>query len=144
MRFRLASELWPLVDRAFQYHSREIRLLVPSATVDHVGATSVPGLLTKGDLDLLVRVPPEELETAEAALRLRYPGLVDGTEAELPVGIEVVAEGSPRAQRVLALKRAFRTRPELVEQANALKREHEGGDPAAYEAAKQAFYSTFA
>jgi GrpB-like predicted nucleotidyltransferase (UPF0157 family) len=72
LRFRPASELWPLVDRAFQRHSREIRTLVPSATVEHVGATAIPGSLTKGDLDLLVRVPAGDFPAGVAALRSRY------------------------------------------------------------------------
>lgn len=139
LRFRPAAELWPLVDRAFQYHSREILTLVPNATVEHVGATAVPAALTKGDVDLLVRVPPDEVEAAVAALAGRYPDL----DGELPVDVEVVAEGSPRSEQVLRLRRELRRRPELVERSNELKLRYEGADPDAYEAAKQAFYATF-
>ena len=140
--FRPAAELWPLVDRAFQRHSREIRVLVPSATVEHVGATSVPGLLTKGDLDLLVRVPPGEVDAAVEALQRRYPGLVDESDPQLPVGIEVVAEGSDRAHRVLELRRRFRGDPVLVARANDLRRQFAGGDAGEYEVAKQALYAS--
>ena len=149
LRFRDAAELWPLVDRAFQRHSREIRSLVPSAKVDHVGATAVMEGLTKGDLDLLVRVPAGEVDAAAKALRRRYAQGEGGVsfrdlgDPELPVEIRLAAEGSPQAARVLELRRVLRSRPDLVAEANELKRRFERGDPEAYEAAKQSFYGSF-
>src|SRR6478735_7646338 len=110
LRFRPASELWPLVDRSFQRHSREIRTLIPSATVDHVGATAVPGSLAR-DLDLLVRVPADAFEGAAFA---------DETEDELPVHITLAVEGSETAARVLDLRKTLRSRPDLVKQGNEL------------------------
>jgi GrpB-like predicted nucleotidyltransferase (UPF0157 family) len=41
----------------FEAVTRELEPMLPaSATVLHVGATAVPGCLTKGDLDIVVRV----------------------------------------------------------------------------------------
>jgi GrpB-like predicted nucleotidyltransferase (UPF0157 family) len=145
LRFRPASELWPLVDRAFQRHSREIRTLVPSATVEHVGATAIPGSLTKGDLDLLVRVPAGAFPAAVEALRIRYAVVqpmnwtetfasFSADDAELPVGVQVVAAGSRVEAAFDVGRRELRARPEL---ANELKRMHEGGDADAYGRAKQ-------
>jgi uncharacterized protein len=42
--------------------------MVPEAEIEHIGATSVPGALTKGDVDLLVSVPAERFGAAVAAL----------------------------------------------------------------------------
>src|SRR5690606_26589608 len=47
-------------------------LLPPTAEILHVGATAVPGCLTKGDLDILVRVEREEFPTSEAVLAKRF------------------------------------------------------------------------
>lgn len=152
LHFRPGSELWPLVDRAFQYHSREIRLLVPAATVEHIGATSIPGALTKGDVDLLVRVPPEAFPTAADALRGRYAAaeptawsaalacFSEERDGEPPVGVQLVAAGSAEDGRLAVLRRLLR-RTDVVERLNELKRQYEGRDPGAYEAAKQAMYS---
>lgn len=152
LHFRPATELWPLVDRAFQYHSREVRLLVPGAAVEHVGATSIPGALTKGDVDLMVRVPAHEFAAAEKALGGRYaiaePTAWSATAAhfsdddgpELPVGIQLVSSGSADEDRIDRLRRLLR-RPEVVERCNELKRRHEGGDPGAYARAKRSLYS---
>jgi acyl-CoA thioester hydrolase len=49
-----------------------IRAIVPHALVEHVGATSVPGLATKGDLDVQVRVHRERFDDARAALTSRF------------------------------------------------------------------------
>ncbi len=151
LRFRPGSELWPLVDRAFQRHSREIRTLVPLAQVEHVGATAVPGSLTKGDVDLLVRVPGDGLAAAAGSLQARYVAdqpenwtstfasfLVDEPE-DIPVGVQVVAAGSRIDSAFSALRRALRGRPELVERGNELKRRHEGGEPAPYAVAKRRY-----
>src|SRR4051812_17307949 len=152
LRFRPAAELWPLVDRAFQRHSREIRALVPSATVEHVGATAIPGSLTKGDLDLLVRVPAADLAHAANTLRGRYEvdqpanwtetfaSFSEHEEGELPLGVQLVAAGSRVEAAFSAIRRLLRARPDLVDRANELRRRFEAGDPQAYAGEKQSFY----
>ena len=113
LRFRPAAELWPVVDRAFQLHSRTIRSVVPNAHVDHVGATAVPDALTKGDLDLLVRVPEDSFADAVDALGgLYHVARADNWTAEyarfstaddeLQVGVQLVVDGSRTAARVPA------------------------------------------
>jgi GrpB-like predicted nucleotidyltransferase (UPF0157 family) len=152
LRFRPESELWPLVDRAFQRHSREIRTLVPSAQVEHIGATSIPGSLTKGDVDLLVRVPKDDFGSAITALGGQYAvaqpdnwtetfaSFAEERDGELPVGVQLVIAGSAADTRFVSLRRLLRTRPDFVERSNDLKRRYEGGDPDAYSDAKQALY----
>lgn len=49
-----------------------LRALLPYAHVEHVGATAVPGLPTKGDLDLQVRVHRERFDDARATLAQHY------------------------------------------------------------------------
>jgi GrpB protein len=43
-------------------HRSKILRLVPTSEVEHIGATSVLGLLTKGDLDLQVSVSQQEFD----------------------------------------------------------------------------------
>ena len=47
-------------------------LLPPTADIRHVGATAVPGCLTKGDLDIVVRVPANDFAAADAVLASRF------------------------------------------------------------------------
>ncbi len=60
---------------AFAEHARRIRERVPGADVRHVGGTSVPGLLTTGDVDLHVRVEPADFLEARSALYDLYEPL---------------------------------------------------------------------
>lgn len=48
--------------------AQQVRVVLPEAHIEHVGATAVPGLITKGDLDIAVRVPPAAFDTAVGAL----------------------------------------------------------------------------
>jgi GrpB-like predicted nucleotidyltransferase (UPF0157 family) len=151
LRFRRASELWPLADRAFQRHSREIRSIVPTAEVEHVGATAIPGSLTKGDVDVLVRVPDDAFTGAAEALRRRYEvdqpanwtdtfaSFADEQEGDVPVGVQLVVADSRVDTAFVSLRRVLRSSPDLVERSNELKLHHQGGDADTYALAKQRF-----
>jgi GrpB-like predicted nucleotidyltransferase (UPF0157 family) len=151
LRFREVGELWPLIDRAFQEHARTIRALVPHAEVEHIGATAIPGAITKGDLDLLVRVPPERFGSTVAALEGRYeihqpenwkPDYASFKDeaGDVPIGVQSVVTASDSDIAFVSLRRLLRDRPDLVERVNDLKRSFERGDPDAYVTAKGELY----
>jgi GrpB-like predicted nucleotidyltransferase (UPF0157 family) len=141
----------PAAERAFEEHARAIRELLPAAAVEHVGATAVPGALTKGDLDVLVRVERSEFGAAVAALRERYAiaqpenwnanfaSFAHDGDSPLPVGVQLVVEGTPDDLMFGRLRALLLARPELLERLNALKRSFEGGDYESYTEAKGAF-----
>jgi GrpB-like predicted nucleotidyltransferase (UPF0157 family) len=151
LRFRDTAELWPLVDKAFQEHSRAICALLPAAQVEHMGATAVPGSITKGDLDLLVRVSASDFAAAVATLEDCYEihqpenwtpadaSFVDEEAGDVPVGVQLVVAGSDLDAAFVSIRSVLRGHPELVQQSNELKRSFEGGDPEEYVAAEQAF-----
>jgi GrpB-like predicted nucleotidyltransferase (UPF0157 family) len=60
------------IEAALRTHRRRIARLVPGAEIVHVGATAVPGALTKGDVDLMVRVSAPAFEAGQRALRSGY------------------------------------------------------------------------
>jgi GrpB-like predicted nucleotidyltransferase (UPF0157 family) len=68
---RPAAEIRVAAEAAFEEHRRRVLELLPEVQVVHVGATSIPGALTKGDVDLLVRVDAARFAAAVAALRGR-------------------------------------------------------------------------
>src|SRR5690349_16634427 len=72
VRIRRAEDVHDLAEAAVSDHRRIVLELVPGAEVEHVGATAVPGALTKGDVDLLVRVGEPEFPAAVKALSRRY------------------------------------------------------------------------
>lgn len=61
-------------ERLFARVEEELRsLLSAPADIRHVGATAVPGCLTKGDLDVVVRVEADAFVEADRALSVRFP-----------------------------------------------------------------------
>lgn len=57
---------------AYVEHAGRIGVELPDAEVVHRGGTSVPGVLTSGDVDIHVRVAGEEFEPARDTLATLY------------------------------------------------------------------------
>jgi GrpB-like predicted nucleotidyltransferase (UPF0157 family) len=139
----------PVADRIVEAFRRDVRAVVPDADVEHVGATSLAAGMTKGDVDVSLRVAPERFDAAVAALRGRYevaqPENWTPTFAsfsapgyELPLGIQVAAAGS-KDDFLVALRDRMRAEPELARAYDEVKRDAAAGGPDAYWAAKDAF-----
>jgi GrpB-like predicted nucleotidyltransferase (UPF0157 family) len=135
----------------FEAHRAKIASAVPDADIHHVGGTSVPGALTKGDLDVQVRVAPERFASAVSQLSALYakskrdvwadgfatfeaPGLAE------PAAISVVAIGSAYDWCGAALWDLLRAEPDLLRRYNELKAKHDGGSWDDYEDAKNVFF----
>jgi GrpB-like predicted nucleotidyltransferase (UPF0157 family) len=139
------------VAEAFEEHRRAIVDLLPSAAVEHIGATAVPGALTKGDLDLLVSVPGEEFAAAVEALQGRYAihqpenwgptfaSFKQEPAGDVPVGVQLVVAGSADERSFLDWRDRLRGDPELRAEYDAMKRAEAGSDPDAYWAVKNDF-----
>ncbi len=124
-------------------------MLPEGADIRHVGATAVPGCLTKGDLDIVVRVEPRLFQAADAALSARYARNTGSTRSETfsafadeqqrpHLGIQLVAIGS-ELDVFHSFAEALASSPQLLEQYNAMKRAHQGAEMAVYRAVKSQF-----
>jgi GrpB-like predicted nucleotidyltransferase (UPF0157 family) len=120
-----------------------------TAEVRHIGATAVPGCLTKGDLDIVVRVALDQFAEIDAVLASHFErnkgsirsetfSAFEDASSKPHLGIQLVAINGPFDffhLFVEALERSAR----LVEEYNALKRRHDGANMALYRKAKDAF-----
>ena len=59
-------------ERLFGLTRAALQSVLPTADIRHVGATAIRGCLTKGDLDIVVRVPAKDFAQAETVLATRY------------------------------------------------------------------------
>ncbi|MCB9669014.1 MAG: GrpB family protein [Alphaproteobacteria bacterium] len=121
---------------------------VPDAEVFEVGSTAVAGVIGKGDLDVLVRVPepgfPHLLARLDAVLPRNpaqyaspiYQGYT--VPSPLDVALQCTVTGGPHDD-FLPFLDALRADPALVDRYNALKRRFDGGSMDAYREAKRAF-----
>ncbi len=150
IRLRKADEMVPQVERMLNRVFAQLRVLVPEAELHHIGATALPGAVTKGDVDVLVRVSPARFQPAVALLRqhfsVKQPGnwtaefasFGDDAGYDLPVGIQVVVKESS-ADFLLFLRDYFIATPEALSEYNRLKIAHADEGPEAYWKAKDEF-----
>lgn len=113
------------------------------------GGSSVPGALTKGDVDLHLRVRPAAFDAVVATLTGIYqvvrpeiwqPTLATfAVEADLPTGVAVTPAGSEHDLRFTRTWQRMAADPALVDAYNDLKHKHRN-DPEEYERRKSAFF----
>ena len=137
-------------EAAFQLHRSELTKLLPFAEIVHIGSTAVLGALTKGDLDILVRVvTPESLARADEILARIYErnsgsdkneefSSFKNDAAVPPLGIQVALKGS-RYDRFVIFRDRLRNSESLLQEFNDLKLRFNGKSMEEYRRAKAEF-----
>ena len=130
--------------------AKEVRELLPNATVEHIGASSIPGAVSKGDLDVFVGVDRDSLERAVTLLEdngyrvkpntLRNESLcmLEIGCYECPVALQVVENGS-EFEMFLTFRDVVRNSDELLREYNQMKHLCEGMSESCYRAKKSEF-----
>lgn len=128
--------------------------MLPWAQVEHVGAISIPGALTKGDIDLLVRVEAARFDVASAGLLGLYAvhqaenwtptfatfaSFADAEATDPPVGVQLAVAGSAEDLLFGPFRAALIGDPALLEEYNALKLGLDGERYERYTEVKGAF-----
>lgn len=74
--------------------------ILPNAKIYHIGSTAIPGMLTKGDLDLLIQVTQAHFQSATQTLKQHfavnqpenwttdYASFKEGEVYPLPLGVQ--------------------------------------------------------
>ncbi|MEZ8413384.1 GrpB family protein [Vibrio splendidus] len=149
MKFYPAEQYQAACNEMFVRYERDIKTLIPNARVEHVGASSIPFAVSKGDLDIFVGVELGELEDVIERLTilgfnekldtLRTPELcmLESTSSD-DVALQVVANGS-EFECFLRFRDKLRANPELVQQYNTLKMSCEGWPQEEYREKKSDF-----
>ncbi len=140
-------------DTLFASVAARLQALLPCALVEHVGSTSLPDGLTKGDLDVQVRVRAAYFEEARVALEAIYEenpgGFTDGGRSykddatDPPIGIHLTVIDGP-SDIQFRQRDILRARADLRAEYDSLKKRFHGGDMDAYRDAKHAFWCDLA
>ena len=131
MQFYEADEYQPSCENLYRKYELEIAALLPDATIEHIGASSILNAVSKGDLDILVGVNGNDLEKAvkllstlgfnEKSNTLRTPELcMLENNSGADVAFQVVANGS-EFDFFVGFRDKLCESPELVQQYNELK-----------------------
>jgi GrpB-like predicted nucleotidyltransferase (UPF0157 family) len=136
-------------DLLFASIEAQVASLLPRAQVEHVGSTSLPDGLTKGDLDVQVRVQAGDFEEACRALVRIYEanpgGFTDDGRSykddatDPPLGVHVTVIDGP-SDLQFRQRDLLRARPELRAEYDSLKRRFHGGNMDEYREAKDRFW----
>jgi GrpB-like predicted nucleotidyltransferase (UPF0157 family) len=146
VHFRDPETLRAEAAQLFDRERARVGAVLPQAIVEHIGATSIPGAWSKGDVDLLVRV--RDFAGSVTALRALYAlHQIENWTATFasfalpgePVGIQLVAHDSVEEREFLEFRDRLRGDPQLLAEYNELKWRHEGADEDTYRAAKTTF-----
>ena len=115
------------------------------------GGSSIPGALTRGDVDLHLRVPPDLFVTAVDLIRrdhaVVHPEIWCDTLATFAVDAPIAAElavtpiGSEHDLRFTRSWQRLRTEPDLLAEYNELKLAGETLEGSEYETRKAAFFT---
>ncbi len=136
-------------EKVFQKHQSLIKSNLPEVEIYHVGSTAVKGSLTKGDVDLQVRLSQEDFDKAKEILMKIYD-INEGSDQTsffcafekedelLPLGVQLTVIGSS-VDNFRKLTQFFIENPTFIESYNQLKREFEGKDMKLYRKEKSTF-----
>lgn len=147
-----SADLAPRVERVVASALDRLRPLLPAAEIDHIGATAIPGALTKGDIDLVVRVPAAEFAAAIAVLSAHFTvkqrenwtpdfaSFGDDTAYELPLGVQLIVQ-TAAPDFMTFLRDHLRAHPAALAAYNRLKTTHAPQGAEAYWQAKHDFFT---
>ncbi|SDJ79487.1 GrpB family protein [Sediminibacillus albus] len=135
-------------EKMFMKHRELILQQLPKSEIHYIGSTAVRGSLTKGDVDLQVRVAQEDFSTAKKAFQNLY-SINEGsyqtsffcgfeTKDDLPVGVQLTVKGS-EADHFWKTTHFFQEHPAYNETYNQLKKRFDGKDMEQYRDAKAEF-----
>ncbi len=151
IRLRPAADIREEALAVLEAERERLARLVPTGELSLTGASSVPGALTRGDVDLHLRVRAQDFRAAVAVLADVYavvhPEIWTSTlatfavDAPIPAGVAVTPIGSEHDLRFTRAWSLLASRPELLRAYNEMKLAHAGRPVADYEAAKSAFFS---
>ena len=147
--FRKQEKLKGRAEKIFLKERKRILRVIPSADVQHIGSTAIPGSLTKGKLDIQVRVEQKDFEKAQSALSKMYKPNKENpptktyasfkdSNMEIPLGVQLIVIGSEE-DNFTALRDVLASNEKYLKSCNALKKRHQGKSMREYRKAKGAF-----
>lgn len=147
--FKLSEDLQDIVERVYKEESKIIHGLLGDIEIHHVGGTSIPKLLTKGDLDVNIRVSQGDFKKTVDKLREHYFtaqisnwndtfASFKDYRLEIDFGIQVTVIDSS-GDHFLKHKSVLLGNPKKIEDFNKLKLDFEGKEMRYYRKAKAEF-----
>ncbi|OGZ57720.1 MAG: hypothetical protein A3F94_01775 [Candidatus Spechtbacteria bacterium RIFCSPLOWO2_12_FULL_38_22] len=148
VNFIKTEDILKKINALFKIEKQKLTALFPDADIEHVGGTSVPGSLSKGDLDINIRVAPENFEKTVETLKTLYKinqlnnwskGFASFKNEARELSIQVTAISSPEDYFV-AQRDYLKSHPKKVVELNTLKEKFEDKSMDEYRKEKEEFF----
>ncbi|MFD1737612.1 GrpB family protein [Bacillus salitolerans] len=150
VNFINSSQIYENTEKTFFSHKMLIKERLPEADVQHVGSSAIPNSLTKGDIDIQVRVVSDQFPEAVKVLSLLYKLNEGSVKTETfrafkddsidpPLGVQLTIIDSEfdffwKFRDVLLLNHQYRF------EYDKLKKKYEGKEMDEYREAKNEFF----
>lgn len=136
-------------EEVFLKERKRILRVIPNADIQHIGSTAIPGSLTKGDLDIQIRVKQKDFEKAQKALSRMYKpnkgnpptktyASFKDNGAKVPLGVQLAVIGS-KEDNFMVLRDALMSNKKHLKAYNELKNRYQGKSMRKYRKAKSKF-----
>ena len=147
--FRKQEKFKERAEELFLKERKRILRVVLNADIQHIGSTAIPGSLTKGDLDIQVRVRQKDFKKAQNALSKIYKSnkgnpptktyaSFKDDSATIPLGVQLTVIGS-KEDNFTALRNILVRDKKQLGKYNALKKRYQGKSMREYRKAKGKF-----
>lgn len=152
IKLQSANELAPRVQQVLAAVREKLAAILPGTALEHIGATAIPGAITKGDVDIVLRVAPGAFPAIVDKLRAHFAvrqaanwnenfaSFGDDMGYGLPLGIQVVIRDSDM-DFLTYLRDYLADRPDVREEYNRVKLQNADQGPESYWKAKDAFFA---
>jgi len=153
MIFLKPEEFLPKVNAIFEIVERRVRRALPNADVEHIGSSAIMGAISKGDLDMLVRVSGVDFNQALSEIQAMGFTIKEGTlrtdslcmlvtqEFDADVAIQLIEAGS-EFEDFIKFRDRLNADANLVKTYNELKMSSTHLSPDEYRAKKANFITT--
>jgi len=149
--FKSEKTLRKTVKKAFLQEKRVIAKILPGVDVQHVGSTAIPNSLTKGDLDIQVRVKKEDFtKTVKELLKLYKKDTENRCtktyvsfkkcNGEILIGIQVTVINS-KEDDFSKLRDILLSNPKYQKEFDSLKKKYNGKTMSEYRRVKTKFFN---
>lgn len=149
--FKPSTEFVESARKTFLEEQKKIMEAVPSGDIHHIGSTAIPEALTKGDLDLQVRVSKEHFIEALTKLKEIYEinqpnNWTDNyasfkyDSAEMPIGVQLTVMDSEDDRVFQKQQELLTNNLTVLEEYNNLKLSYNGKSIDNYRAARGKFF----
>ena len=153
MQFITQSQFLPRIEEIYLELQTKIAQVIPRSRIEHVGSSSIPGMISKGDLDIYLGVSPNDFyQTITLLASIGFYTKTDTLQTDSlrmmitqdyreDVAIQVVVNGT-EYECFIDFRDKMRSNPTLIAAYNRLKLECEGLTESAYREVKSSFIET--